>query len=209
MSEWERRRCGDERGVGQAVAAIMHMHGGGARVVAEVGGAVPRVAWHGVGCASRTPSCARAGGAPRARARPEFRLEDAKQRAPGSRVRVWARCARWKGRPWARHEEGVTGVHRKPLRWSAFFAKNGFELWAPFWVKSQLKYGCSLGAVTQSQVQPQRVQHQHDHLDQQLSRPLQPPRFVPLQRRQGKNWYLLQSERSLDLTWLGLSLSIV
>ena len=51
MSEWERRRCGDERGVGQAVAAIMHTRGGGARVVAEVGGAVPRVARLGVRCA--------------------------------------------------------------------------------------------------------------------------------------------------------------
>ena len=64
---------------------------------------------------SSSSSRARAGGAPRARARPEFQLEDAKRGVPGRRVRVWARCARWKGRHWGRRGEGVTGSHRNAL----------------------------------------------------------------------------------------------
>ena len=90
MSEWEERRCGDERGVGQAVAAIMHTCGGGARVVAEVGGAAPRVAWLGRVCFKQPVVRARAGAAPRAEFQPEFQLEDAKRGVPGRRVRVWA-----------------------------------------------------------------------------------------------------------------------
>ena len=61
----------------QGVAPAVLVRGIGARVGAEVGGAVPCVAWHGVGRA-------RAG----ERARPEFRLEGAKTGVQGRRVRV-------------------------------------------------------------------------------------------------------------------------
>ena len=61
----------------QGVAPAVLVRGIGARVGAEVGGAVPWVAWHGVGRA-------RAG----ERARPEFRLEGAKTGVQGWRVRV-------------------------------------------------------------------------------------------------------------------------
>ena len=61
----------------QGVAPAVLARGIGARVGAEVGGAVPCVAWHGVGRA-------RAG----ERARPEFRLEGAKTGVQGRRVRM-------------------------------------------------------------------------------------------------------------------------
>ena len=48
------------------------------------------------------------------------------------------------GAPWGRGD----GCASKTLTLEHFFAKNGFVLWAPFWVKSQLKYGCSLGGAS-------------------------------------------------------------
>jgi len=140
MSEWERRRCGDERGVGQVVAAIMHTRGGGARVVAEVGGAVPRVARLGVRCASSSSSRARAGGAPRARARPKFQLEDAKRGVPGRRVRVWARCARWKAPPLGAPWGGGNGSASFTLVEALSPRKTAGTLGPHFWVKPTSKF---------------------------------------------------------------------
>ena len=72
----------------QGVAPAVHARGMGARVGAEVGGAVPWVAGHGEGRARWRPF-ARAGGDVRGeRARPEFRLEGAKAGLQGRRVRV-------------------------------------------------------------------------------------------------------------------------
>ena len=72
----------------QGVAPAVHACGMGARVRAEVGGAVPWVAGHGEGRARWRPF-ARAGGDVRGeRARPEFRLEGAKAGLEGRRVRV-------------------------------------------------------------------------------------------------------------------------
>ncbi len=66
----------------------MHARGMGARVGAEVGGAVPWVAGHGEGRARWRPN-ARAGGDVRGeRARPDIRLEGAKAGMKGRRVRV-------------------------------------------------------------------------------------------------------------------------
>ena len=72
----------------QSVAPAVHARGMGARVGAEVGGAVLWVAGHGEGRARWRPF-ARAGGDVRGeRARPEFRLEGAKAGLQGRRVRV-------------------------------------------------------------------------------------------------------------------------
>jgi hypothetical protein len=66
----------------------VHARGMGARVGAEVGGAVPWVAGHGEGRARWRPN-ARAGGDVRGeRARPDIRLEGAKAGVQGRRVRV-------------------------------------------------------------------------------------------------------------------------
>ena len=147
MSEWEERRCGDERGVGQAVAAIMHTCGGGARVVAEVGGAAPRIAWLGRVCFKQPVVRARAGAAPRAEFQPEFQLEDAKRGVPGRRVRVWANCVRWKCRQWGRHGKGRKGVASKRTEGDYFWRGTTDDFGAPNGVRSasRSKNGFSAG----------------------------------------------------------------
>ena len=66
----------------QGVAPAVHARGMGARVQAEVGGAVPRVAGHGVGRARCRPIARAVGDVRGERARPEFRLEGAKAGVP-------------------------------------------------------------------------------------------------------------------------------
>ena len=96
----------------QGIATAVHARGIGARVGAEVGGAVPWVAGHGVGRAR--------GDVQGERARPECRLEGAKVGVQGRRVRVrWAFTRnRWLGaacRGYKRHLCALfgSGTHTK------------------------------------------------------------------------------------------------
>ena len=66
----------------------MHARGMGARVGAEVGGAVPWVAGHGEGRARWRPIACAGGDVRGERARPDIRLEGAKAGVQGRRVRV-------------------------------------------------------------------------------------------------------------------------